>query len=277
MMLTSTRSLASCAANFPTDRPRHQARRARTKDDPPDWELISPAGVVLEFGPGVRWQISGADDPPPRVAERLDLVRNWQRPLQTEVHDSAERSRPPVAHASQTAAAQERSAWKSVMPTSSSQVGRVRPGRRRWQGKGGDGDRLLRRSAVVRRLWTIYPQYALAGRALLLCFFAPAGRFCGLALGLFYPCPASNRRSARRASVRPAEQRPAERVRVGVREGATLASRDECTLVLRDARARSLTQRTDVRLDAVAAAANSSVRRHQTATVASDVGGVDTF
>ena len=33
------------------------------KDDPPYWELISPAGVSLEFGPGVRWQISGADAP----------------------------------------------------------------------------------------------------------------------------------------------------------------------------------------------------------------------
>jgi hypothetical protein len=30
-------------------------------DDPPYWELISPGGIVLEFGPGVRWQISGAD------------------------------------------------------------------------------------------------------------------------------------------------------------------------------------------------------------------------
>jgi hypothetical protein len=30
-------------------------------DDPPYWELISPAGIVLEFGPGVRWQVSGAD------------------------------------------------------------------------------------------------------------------------------------------------------------------------------------------------------------------------
>jgi hypothetical protein len=36
---------------------------AETMDDPPYWELISPAGVVLEFGPGVRWQISGADAP----------------------------------------------------------------------------------------------------------------------------------------------------------------------------------------------------------------------
>lgn len=36
-------------------------------DDPPYWELISPAGVVLEFGPRVRWQISSADaQPKPR-------------------------------------------------------------------------------------------------------------------------------------------------------------------------------------------------------------------
>jgi hypothetical protein len=33
------------------------------KDDPPNWELISPDGVALEFGPGVRWQISEADAP----------------------------------------------------------------------------------------------------------------------------------------------------------------------------------------------------------------------
>jgi len=33
-------------------------------DDPPNWELITPGGVVLEFGPGVRWQISSADAPP---------------------------------------------------------------------------------------------------------------------------------------------------------------------------------------------------------------------
>jgi hypothetical protein len=30
-------------------------------DDPPNWELITPDGVVLEFGPGVRWQIGSAD------------------------------------------------------------------------------------------------------------------------------------------------------------------------------------------------------------------------
>ena len=36
---------------------------AEAQDDPPYWELISPAGVVLEFGPGVRWQISSADVP----------------------------------------------------------------------------------------------------------------------------------------------------------------------------------------------------------------------
>jgi len=34
-----------------------------TKGDPPNWELISPGGIALEFGPGVRWQISGADAP----------------------------------------------------------------------------------------------------------------------------------------------------------------------------------------------------------------------
>ena len=36
---------------------------AEAKDDPPNWELISPDGISLEFGPGVRWQISGADAP----------------------------------------------------------------------------------------------------------------------------------------------------------------------------------------------------------------------
>lgn len=30
-------------------------------DDPPNWELITPDGLFLEFGPGVRWQISDAD------------------------------------------------------------------------------------------------------------------------------------------------------------------------------------------------------------------------
>jgi hypothetical protein len=34
---------------------------AEANNDPPYWELISPVGVVLEFGPGVRWQISGVD------------------------------------------------------------------------------------------------------------------------------------------------------------------------------------------------------------------------
>lgn len=31
------------------------------EDDPPNWELITPGGVVLEFGPGVRWRIGSAD------------------------------------------------------------------------------------------------------------------------------------------------------------------------------------------------------------------------
>lgn len=34
-----------------------------SNEDPPYWELITPGGVVLEFGPGVRWQISGAEAP----------------------------------------------------------------------------------------------------------------------------------------------------------------------------------------------------------------------
>jgi hypothetical protein len=30
------------------------------EDDPPSWELITPAGISLEFGPGVRWRVSDA-------------------------------------------------------------------------------------------------------------------------------------------------------------------------------------------------------------------------
>jgi hypothetical protein len=32
-------------------------------DDPPNWELITPDGLALEFGPGLRWQVSRADVP----------------------------------------------------------------------------------------------------------------------------------------------------------------------------------------------------------------------
>jgi hypothetical protein len=35
--------------------------RQEATDDPPNWELITPDGLALEFGPGVRWQISRAD------------------------------------------------------------------------------------------------------------------------------------------------------------------------------------------------------------------------
>lgn len=28
-----------------------------TADDPPNWELTTPRGLTLEFGPGTRWQI----------------------------------------------------------------------------------------------------------------------------------------------------------------------------------------------------------------------------
>jgi hypothetical protein len=37
---------------------------AEAANDPPYWEVISPTGVVLEFGPGVRWQVSGAASSP---------------------------------------------------------------------------------------------------------------------------------------------------------------------------------------------------------------------
>ncbi len=37
--------------------PTHQ----EADDDPPNWELIAPDGLVLEFGPGMRWRIGNAD------------------------------------------------------------------------------------------------------------------------------------------------------------------------------------------------------------------------
>ncbi len=30
-------------------------------DDPPNWELITPGHLTLEFGPGLRWQIGRSD------------------------------------------------------------------------------------------------------------------------------------------------------------------------------------------------------------------------
>jgi hypothetical protein len=42
-------------------------------DDPPNWELITPDGLALEFGPGMRWQISSADAPArPSPCSRAD-------------------------------------------------------------------------------------------------------------------------------------------------------------------------------------------------------------
>jgi hypothetical protein len=35
--------------------------RREASDDLPNWELITPDGLVLEFGPGFRWQISSAN------------------------------------------------------------------------------------------------------------------------------------------------------------------------------------------------------------------------
>ena len=39
-----------------------------SSDDPPNWELFTPEGVLLEFGPGLRWQIAGTDS---RTSPRL--------------------------------------------------------------------------------------------------------------------------------------------------------------------------------------------------------------
>jgi hypothetical protein len=36
-------------------------RPATGDDDPPNWELITPHGIALEFGPGMRWQIASAN------------------------------------------------------------------------------------------------------------------------------------------------------------------------------------------------------------------------
>ena len=33
-----------------------------TEDDPPNWELITTEGLLLEFGPGLRWRVAGAND-----------------------------------------------------------------------------------------------------------------------------------------------------------------------------------------------------------------------
>jgi DNA-binding CsgD family transcriptional regulator len=56
---------------------------AEADDDPPYWELISPEGVALEFGPGLRWQISGADllDLPILSTRQRDVLRLIARGL----------------------------------------------------------------------------------------------------------------------------------------------------------------------------------------------------
>jgi hypothetical protein len=42
--------------------------RQEASDDPPNWELITPDGLALEFGPGLRWQISSANATLPPAA-----------------------------------------------------------------------------------------------------------------------------------------------------------------------------------------------------------------
>ncbi|MFL5873476.1 MAG: hypothetical protein ACJ75T_08395 [Solirubrobacterales bacterium] len=41
-----------------------QPAEQEAPDDPCNWELITPGGVALEYGPGFRWQISDANAPP---------------------------------------------------------------------------------------------------------------------------------------------------------------------------------------------------------------------
>ncbi len=41
-----------------------QPAEQESADDPPNWELLSPGGVFLEYGPGPRWHIGDADVPP---------------------------------------------------------------------------------------------------------------------------------------------------------------------------------------------------------------------
>lgn len=41
-----------------------QPAEQEAPDDPCNWELITPGGVALEYGPGSRWQISDANAPP---------------------------------------------------------------------------------------------------------------------------------------------------------------------------------------------------------------------
>lgn len=40
-----------------------QPAEQEAPDDPSNWELITPGGVALEYGPGPRWQISDATVP----------------------------------------------------------------------------------------------------------------------------------------------------------------------------------------------------------------------
>jgi hypothetical protein len=40
---------------------------AAAEDDPSTWELITPDGLALEFGPGLRWQITPANTPVARA------------------------------------------------------------------------------------------------------------------------------------------------------------------------------------------------------------------
>ena len=44
------------------------------EDDPPNWELITPHGIALEFGPGMRWQIASSN----RIVAGREASGNWK-------------------------------------------------------------------------------------------------------------------------------------------------------------------------------------------------------
>lgn len=44
-------------------------------DDPPNWKLFTPDGLVMVFGPGGRWQFNRADEPSALPLSREALTR----------------------------------------------------------------------------------------------------------------------------------------------------------------------------------------------------------
>jgi hypothetical protein len=66
--------------------------RHEATDDPPDWELITPEGLALEFGPGVRWQIAGAGPFLPPIDVPQPTLHRDVRPVRRREGDATERT-----------------------------------------------------------------------------------------------------------------------------------------------------------------------------------------